>query len=599
MNQVLFISILIIVLICIIYFCLRCKTSKTKIISLRSNLQQISNNEVNTSVTIKNICNVPVTITSIYSNLLMNQMSCDCQGFPVTIKPGEEISCSNIITIDLEPTGSKVKVEEHIIVLLNGESPEVDNQNEVRDIVIFDTDLIPSFIPPLIPSCTEFETVGSTYEPYSSAEQPITDLGLTAYSLFGGILDNGKRFSSASKNILMWNEDGTKDLTFGTNGIYDNSTSADFISYITTDGVYLYILGIEDGTLNNFVERILPNGTVDLSYGTSGRFIFTLTVLPGIPANSSNYPTKAIHLDDGSMLVMTLNAVVTALPTYVYKIRSDGTLDPLFGTGGYIVLRNISNDDINTRDMEYHKPTGNIYILALDFDGVTTAIVEVHRFLSDGSIDLTYGVSGEFNFDPSNAPVNLCGGTDQRLGTSFTLGPDESIYVNIIGLESTSITGCGAATNAPNARFLSVLKLTPSGVIDPSWGTNGVYKDIVSRPVASEATVFQFAPVTGFFSQEDNSISIPTWNGLLGSVTFNMLQLDENGLLIGGDQDNVLFVTATDGQPPRTNNVIPIGNGRMLFVRSDNYNLGFQDGDFDIGEFCYPKITYGERNRPW
>ena len=71
----------------------------------------------------------------------MNQMSCDCQGFPVTIKPGEEISCSNIITIDLEPTGSKVKVEEHIIVLLNGESPEVDNQNEVRDIVIFEDGL--------------------------------------------------------------------------------------------------------------------------------------------------------------------------------------------------------------------------------------------------------------------------------------------------------------------------------------------------------------------------------------------------------------------------------------------------------------------------
>tara|TARA_R110001632_G_scaffold82498_2_gene183136 strand:- start:41 stop:1693 length:1653 start_codon:yes stop_codon:yes gene_type:complete len=550
---------------------------------------------MNTSVTIKNICNIPVTITSIYSNLLMGELSCDCQGLPVTIAPQEEIYCSAVTTIDFGTLNCTMEVEEHIIVLLDGQTPEIDNQNEIRNILVID----PDFIPPLISSCTEFETVGPVYEPYSSAEQPITDLGLTAYSLFGGILDNGKRFSSASKNILMWNEDGTKDLTFGTNGIYDNSTSTDFISHITTDGVYLYILGIEDGTLNNFVERILPNGTVDLSYGTAGRFIFTLTVLPGIPANSSNYPTKAIHLDDGSMLVMTLNAVTTALPTYVYKIRSDGTLDPLFGTGGYIVLTNLPNDDINTRDMEYHKPTGNIYILALDFDGVTTAIVEVHRFLSDGSIDLTYGVSGEFNFDPSNAPVNLCGGTDQRLGTSFTLGPDESIYVNIIGLEPTSITGCGAATNAPNARFLSVLKLTPNGVIDPTWGTNGVYKDIVSRPVASEATVFQFAPVTGFFSQEDNSISIPTWNGLLGSVTFNMLQLDENGVLIGGDQDNVLFVTATDGQPPRTNNVIPIGNGRMLFVRSENYNLGFQDGNFDVGEFCYPKITYGERNRPW
>ena len=596
------ILILAITVFVIIIICLISRTIKYQI-KVESTLEQLPDNEIFTRVRVKNVSSVKITIKSVFSKLLGRSLVClSDTTSPLRIRPNDSLEFGGSITIHSE--NREELLEETITVEIEeGTTEIIDSDN--TDTILFEPEIIADFAPlplttPIVPSptCNEFDSIGPVYESYSSLDPIIAPLPFRTITLYAGILDDGRRFTATTDFVMMWNADGTKDLTFGTNGIYADTGRQ--VYFALTDGANIYVFSEEQVTNNNFVEKLLPDGTVDLTYGVNGRYTDTNPAI-------SQFFLKAIYLDNGSILAVSVRSSITPDVGSIYLLRPDGTPDPTFGTNGLRILRNASNEEIFPRDMEYHKPTGHIYILGLSL----SADVEVYRFLSDGTLDLTYGVSGRFSIDRTDPLLDLC--TNQPFySISFTLGLDESIYLNMIGTELSnpnggcSPVGNGSTGQIPFSRYLSILKLDSNGVIDATWATNGLYRDIISRPVSSITTMFQATPFSGWISTEDNSLTICTENTKINidvnEQFFNILQLDENGQLMSGDQTIEIFQTAIGGQPILMTSLIPTGNGSFFYTRNDVYaNPGFPgpEGFFNAGEICYPKITYGERSRPW
>jgi hypothetical protein len=595
-NKIILIVVLVVVIVLLI-ICLRLKPFKYKI-KVESSLEQLPNNEVFSRVYIKNLSNRKITIKTVFSKLLGRPLHCvllaSAGSRSLCLNPGDHTEFGGPVILHYKENR---QLEEEIVVEIEEGAVEIiDTDN--TDVIIFEPEIIEEFEPliiptPIIPTCAEFDPTGLVYEPYSTEEPGIVNLPYETFSMFSGILDDGRRFTGTFLNVMMWNADGTRDLTFGTDGMWNDGGSE--LYYASTDGVNIYV-SIREGAFNYSVGKLLPNGTLDLSYGVAGKYMSSTT-------NQLDRYVKFKHLDDGSILVLTTGTITSPIMGSVHKILSDGTPDLTFGNNGIASLTAVINTNFSVADIEYHKPTGHIYVASQN--NKFSQFLEVYRLLGNGAIDTSYGVSGEFSIDRVDPPLNLCPFNNlirSVRSVGLTLGPDESIYLNIVSLEPLSTNG--GCSNS-EARILTVLKLDPNGSIDTSWGTNGVYKDLNSRPITSNSNEFVYAPQSGWISTEDNSLTILTvYNkpNTFGVFYFSLIQIDENGQLMSGDQNiDVFELHWLSGSPTTINQIIPTGNGTFFFTTNTAYRLSgvIPPGEFSAGEFCYPKITYGERNRPW
>tara|TARA_B100000749_G_scaffold280707_1_gene278116 strand:+ start:32410 stop:33780 length:1371 start_codon:yes stop_codon:yes gene_type:complete len=92
----------------------------------------------------------------------------------------------------------------------------------------------------------------------------------------------------------------------------------------------------------------------------------------------------------------------------------------------------------------------------------------VWRFLSDGTLDSTFGTGGAFVQD------NAAGGNGDDVGFSVVVASDDSIYVS------------GYSENASNIDELAIWKFTESGVLDTSFNSTGYLTYVHISSGASE-----------------------------------------------------------------------------------------------------------------
>ena len=317
----------------------------------------------------------------------------------------------------------------------------------------------------------------------------------------GKILAAGEVEGVAAFVRLM--PDGTPDADFGSNGqlkltgahavnslvvLPDGKILSSDVYEVWSDGYYFA------------VRRQLPNGEVDTSFSGDG--------VAGVKVGTLYANVSDLLVDANQRIVLAgSQRTGKALDTAVGRLNADGTVDSTFGNGGvatesfeqyddgayvaafgpggkivlagYPVLSRFtaegdldlsfgSGGKVETEGIL--KSSNTIHTMALQPDGKILAFgpvdkgecdeCQVHdwglaRFHPDGSLDRTFGNYGILRIDLIEDSWDYDG--------AMLLQPDGKIL-----LGGTAASFSGAYSN----RFV-LMRLLPSGAVDPSFGTQG------------------------------------------------------------------------------------------------------------------------------
>ncbi|GGF06373.1 T9SS type A sorting domain-containing protein [Flavobacterium limi] len=242
-------------------------------------------------------------------------------------------------------------------------------------------------------------------------------------------------------SILYSQTDGSLDTSFGTNGRVFTDLSASSNDYMQ-DGIQLpdnKILVAGYTTLkglDNVVLKYLPNGTLDVSFGTNGISIIEF-------GSDKSQIRKIATQSDGKIIIAGRSGSLTSYAT-VARLNSDGTLDTTFGTNGIVTKISGTESDIQSLHI---LPDNKIIVVGYVLND--NSDIQVIKLNADGSFDTNFGINGVAVIDFDSL--------SQRAFCSVMNG--EKILIG------------GVVSNPTESSLL--LQLNSNGSIDTTFGTNG------------------------------------------------------------------------------------------------------------------------------
>lgn len=320
----------------------------------------------------------------------------------------------------------------------------------------------------------------------------------------GKIIVAGHRSDNLQQDCMVWryNPDGTPDVGFGSGNGYSSfslgypHSSAFRAATIQPNGRIL-LAGWSQPSTNNMnfmLMRLMPNGSKDLAFGTSGIAStalspshdegFALALQPDgkiIVAGSSEGRFALVrHLSSGALdplfssdgiqtTAIGTNDRITAVAVLpngrilaggsarmgsyhmfaLAQYLSNGTLDPDFGNNGKVTTHILAGDDVANAMVV--QSDGRI-LLAGYGSGATDEFVLV-RYMPDGSLDNSFGTEGK---------VHTAIGQSDATATSMALSSAGSILV--AGTSETFAYGFD----------FTLCRYTPDGDLDGAFGHQGI-----------------------------------------------------------------------------------------------------------------------------
>ena len=306
---------------------------------------------------------------------------------------------------------------------------------------------------------------------------------------------------------VVFSQPGTLDTTFGTDGKVSNNFGQNNVTYdskLQSDGKIL-VVGNTFSTAPGssfLVTRYLPNGDLDSTFGTLG-FVTTLF--------GNHCSAHAVAIQDDGKIVVAGNTYPTAgtgsdSNIMVVRYTKAGTLDLTFAENGIRVLNIPSNQSINSILLQEN---GNI-ILGGSFthlDNPNADTFGLVRFMSDGTLDATFGENG-YVYTPTIPrgeilDMKFIDGEDiiavgrrhiisKYLMVRYT---SDGQVVNSFGSNNNGIVEVAynnnaqlnkLAISADNNLFIAgstfnnikyngfITKYNANGIIDSTFGTNGI-----------------------------------------------------------------------------------------------------------------------------
>jgi len=193
---------------------------------------------------------------------------------------------------------------------------------------------------------------------------------------------------------------GTLDPTFGTGGIVivDIGGSFDQINALVAKDGRVVAAGFtfaDDFASGNFaLARFRPNGTLDPTFGTGG------TVTTDVAGSFDE--ADALILQDGKLIAGGTSFTGTTSDFALARYRSNGTLDPTFGTGG-TVTTDISGGVLGGDDLinALVIQDGRLVAAGFAFTGESSTGFDfaLARYRLDGTLDPAFGTGGKVTTD--------------------------------------------------------------------------------------------------------------------------------------------------------------------------------------------------------
>ena len=269
-------------------------------------------------------------------------------------------------------------------------------------------------------------------------------------------------------SILYAQKPGTLDKTFGRKGRQWDTVGryADIRAMvIQPDGkIVIGAPGAYKGNTTYRVDRLLADGTPDISFGTSGSVI--------IPLPFSNKKSKAYV----TYLALTADGKILAggNSSYIVKLTTKGVVDSSFGTNGLtqLYIGNYGNAMLV-------QPDGRFVIGGNTFINNETSRVVLQRFLPNGNPDITFGDSGAIRerYGQISALALLPNGKIVAAGFSGDAYRGSLKFLieryNTNGKLDKTFSGDGVVDTAvvPNTCYITDLAIQPDGKILVSGGT--------------------------------------------------------------------------------------------------------------------------------
>lgn len=311
------------------------------------------------------------------------------------------------------------------------------------------------------PACTvvgfdpTFGTAGTVQRP--TPPDPVPENGHNiALQADGKILVAGiSRANGAELLVARYGTDGSPDTTFGTGGIVTLTPSAGTTVAVGSIVVQPDAKILVSGTLVGgavqvapFLLRLGAAGALDTTFGTAG-----YAAAPATPTNAQL--SKLLLRPNGSIVVLGGGGVPTQAQYLVAQYTASGVLDTTFGTGG-VTTTALAGTAQNVVDALL-QPDG--LIVAAGGDGYHndaggyTYLLELVRYTTSGSLDTGFGTGG-ITSPPS-------------LGTG-------AFYVISVARQSTGAIVAALYTSGTPSPAFYVLRYTPTGQLDTSFGTSGI-----------------------------------------------------------------------------------------------------------------------------
>src|SRR5881394_630109 len=265
-------------------------------------------------------------------------------------------------------------------------------------------------------------------------------------------------FSDEDFVVTRYNTDGTLDTTFGSRGRvrtdFPGLAAVPSAVVIQADGKIVVAGGAFPlfTFAGNFeVVRYNPNGSLDTSFGNGG--IVTTNFPEGSYASSVALQADGKIIAAGTVFVDFIIGEPSNTDFALARYNPDGTPDATFGNGGQV-----STDFVGLEDDAFSvliQPDGKIVAIGSANDPATYYDFAAVRYLSNGTIDRTFGVAGKVHTD--------FGDQNFDRARSAALQSDGRIVA-----AGFAISQNGAVQNFAVARY------TSSGVLDTTFSRDGM-----------------------------------------------------------------------------------------------------------------------------
>jgi uncharacterized delta-60 repeat protein len=279
------------------------------------------------------------------------------------------------------------------------------------------------------------------------------------------IVAGSATFSAYTKFALArYNPNGVLDLNFGTSGIASffvgNSNDAARSVAIQSDGMIVaagYTLNVNNNK-DIAVIRYDPSLGLDVAFGTNG--------IVKTPVGNGDDVANAIAIqNDGKIIVAGSTYNGSSFDIALARYNKNGTPDGTFGTNGIVIYHSVYSKEANTLALQ---SDGKIVVAGYGFNGSDNDFTLV-RFSSAGVLDNTFGTNGAVL-----TPVGS--GNDQVY--SITIQSDGKI---LAGGESAR----GSLSDFAIARY------NKNGTPDITFGTNGLVVTPIGNSISSVNSIFE------------------------------------------------------------------------------------------------------------
>jgi uncharacterized delta-60 repeat protein len=209
-------------------------------------------------------------------------------------------------------------------------------------------------------------------------------------------------FSTEDFVVTRYNADGTLDNTFGVRGRvrtdFPGLAAVPSAVVIQPDGKIVVAGGAFPlfTFAGNFeIVRYNSNGSLDTSFGNGG--IVTTTFPEGSYASDVALQADGKIIAAGTVFVDFIIGEPSDTDFALARYNSDGSLDPTFGNGG-----TVSTDFFGNEDDAFSvliQPDGKIVAVGSANNPATFYDFAAVRYLSNGTIDPSFGVAGKVSTD--------------------------------------------------------------------------------------------------------------------------------------------------------------------------------------------------------
>ena len=306
----------------------------------------------------------------------------------------------------------------------------------------------------------------------------------------------------------------TLDQSFGTDGtIYQAepawAMSARPIELITLPSGKLLALLIADQS-EVVVERFLSNGEPDTSFAVQGAFTSQTGTNNAIPVAMMVRPNGRI------VVVMQISTPLVLRDLVLIQLLENGTLDTLFGNDGMIQHALTTNYRLNDAKLQQD---GKLIVV-----GGSGSMLAM-RFTLSGEVDSSFANNG----------IGLFSNGGFCRATAIDIADDGAIFLG------------GHKLNGEDALAWKLMKLTPNGQLDASFGVNGWWTlDLIPDP---NYLTYRMESVSDIHIEPDGSIIVAGGLAFIPSrEQFAVRRISATGSIISTFGDNGLLLVGAPEQ---------------------------------------------------